>query len=84
MIDYFLLSATVSARAYPRKPLEHASAHDDVVTSVVLTPELTIEIREGVVLNECIGPLSPVDQRLQECSHKFLPIEARVVYYLFA
>ena len=27
---------------------------------------------------------SPVDQWLQEYSHKFLPIEVRVVYYLFA
>ena len=27
------------------------------------------------------GLLSPVDQWLQEYSHKFLPIEVRVVYY---
>ena len=34
-------------------------------------------------LDERIGLLSPVDQWLQEYSHKFLPIEVRVVYYLF-
>src|SRR6202042_1015645 len=35
-------------------------------------------------VDERIGLLSPVDQWLQEYSHKLLPIEVRVVYYLFA
>jgi hypothetical protein len=35
-------------------------------------------------VDERIGLLSSVDQWLQEYSHKFLPIEVRVVYYLFA
>jgi hypothetical protein len=35
-------------------------------------------------VDERIGLLSRVDQWLQEYSHKFLPIEVRVVYYLFA
>ena len=34
-------------------------------------------------LETCFSLLSPVDQWLQEYSHKFIPIEVRVVYYLF-
>src|SRR5262245_33594064 len=34
------------------------------------------------LLNERIALLSPVDQRLQENAHNFLPIEVRVVYHL--
>jgi len=38
----------------------------------------------AILSMERIGLLSPFDQWLQEYSHKFLPIEVRVVYYFFA
>ena len=71
---------------FPQLPFRIASGSpDNLGTSPFVDASALqgtyLEILPESILNES-ALLSPVDQWVQEYSHKFLPIEVRVVYYL--